>query len=130
MKILVTGGGGFLGQALCRGLRERGHEVVSFQRRHSAALEALGVEQRLGDLADAAAVQRAFEGVDAVLHNAAKAGQWPRIERELRALGQTQRHTAGIDQFALHPGFPVDIRHNAKIGREKLAVWAAAKLSR
>ena len=24
-----------------------------------------------------------------------------------------------------HPKFPVDIRHNAKIGREKLAVWAA-----
>ncbi|RXE45371.1 NAD-dependent epimerase/dehydratase family protein, partial [Xanthomonas perforans] len=32
MKVLVTGGGGFLGQALCRGLRARGHEVVSFQR--------------------------------------------------------------------------------------------------
>ncbi|QSX74419.1 AMP-binding protein [Lysobacter arenosi] len=55
------------------------------------------------------------------------AGQWPRIERELRALGQTQRHTAGIDQFALHPRFPVDIRHNAKIGREKLAAWVAAR---
>lgn len=55
------------------------------------------------------------------------AGQWPRIERELRALGQTQRHTAGIDAFALHPKFPVDIRHNAKIGREKLAAWATVK---
>ncbi|MFC3814327.1 olefin beta-lactone synthetase [Lysobacter sp. GCM10012299] len=56
------------------------------------------------------------------------AGQWPRIERELRALGQTQPHTADIDRFALHPKFPVDIRHNAKIGREKLASWAAALL--
>ena len=28
MKLLVTGGGGFLGQALCRGLVERGHEVT------------------------------------------------------------------------------------------------------
>ena len=34
MKILVTGGGGFLGQALCRGLVERGHQVVSFNRGH------------------------------------------------------------------------------------------------
>jgi len=76
MKVLVTGGAGFLGGGLCRGLLARGDTPISFQRRHSAALEALGVEQRLGDLADAAAVQRAFEGVDAVLHNAAKAGQW------------------------------------------------------
>ena len=27
-----------------------------------------------------------------------------------------------------HPGFPVDIRHNAKIGRETLAVWAATRV--
>ena len=32
MNILVTGGGGFLGQALCRGLVERGHAVTSFNR--------------------------------------------------------------------------------------------------
>ena len=43
MKILVTGGGGFLGQALCRGLRERGHEVVSFNRGRYDALDRLGV---------------------------------------------------------------------------------------
>ena len=41
MKLLVTGGGGFLGQALCRGLVERGHEVISFQRGHYPALAAL-----------------------------------------------------------------------------------------
>ena len=76
MKILVTGGGGFLGQALCRGLRGRGHEVVSFQRRHSPELAALGVGQVRGDLADANAVMHAAAGVDAVFHNAAKAGAW------------------------------------------------------
>lgn len=76
MKTLVTGGAGFLGQALCRGLLAQGHAVVSTQRRRSAALEAMGVEQRLGDLADAAHVMRALEGVDAVFHNAAKAGHW------------------------------------------------------
>ena len=50
---------------------------------------------------------------------------WPRIEAELRALGRGHVHTAGIDRFLRQPGFPVDIRHNAKIGREKLAAWAA-----
>ena len=76
MRVLVTGGGGFLGGALCRGLLARGDTPNSFQRRRSAALDALGVEQRLGDLADAQAVRSAANGVEAVLHNAAKAGPW------------------------------------------------------
>ena len=76
MKVLVTGGGGFLGGALCRGLLARGDVPVSFQRRFAPALDALGVEQRLGDMADARAVHAAFDRVDAVLHNAAKAGAW------------------------------------------------------
>jgi nucleoside-diphosphate-sugar epimerase len=76
MKILVTGGGGFLGQALCRGLVERGHHVLSFNRGQYPALAALGVGQIQGDLADANAVSHALAGVDAVFHNAAKAGAW------------------------------------------------------
>ncbi|MDR1076319.1 MAG: NAD-dependent epimerase/dehydratase family protein [Xanthomonadaceae bacterium] len=74
MKILVTGGGGFLGRALCRGLLERGHKVVTLQRRHYPALDALGVGQIQGDLADRNAVMHAVRGVDAVFHNGAKAG--------------------------------------------------------
>ena len=76
MKILVTGGGGFLGQALCCGLVERGHEVASFNRGHYRALDAIGVRQVAGDLADREAVMAAFAGFDAVFHNAAKAGAW------------------------------------------------------
>lgn len=53
---------------------------------------------------------------------------FPRIEAELRALGAAHATTAGIDTFLRHPAFPVDIRHNAKIGREKLAVWAGERL--
>ncbi|MEG3049918.1 MAG: 2-alkyl-3-oxoalkanoate reductase, partial [Thermomonas sp.] len=77
MKILVTGGGGFLGQALCRGLVERGHEVTSFNRGRYPALDIIGVRQLSGDLADRDAVMAAFAGgFDAVFHNAAKAGAW------------------------------------------------------
>lgn len=77
MKLLVTGGGGFLGQALCRALLARGHEVTSVSRSRHPALDALGVPQRQADLADRDAVLAAFAGsFDAVLHNAAKAGTW------------------------------------------------------
>ena len=85
MKILVTGGGGFLGHALCRGLVARGHEVASFNRGHYPELEALGVRQLRGDLADRDAVMTATDGVEAVLHNAAKAGAWGAYEDYHRA---------------------------------------------
>lgn len=50
------------------------------------------------------------------------------IIEAVRKLGQGYAHTARIETFLIHPRFPVDIRHNAKIGREQLAVWAAKKL--
>ena len=49
---------------------------------------------------------------------------------EIRRLGSENPLTAPIDNFLLHPAFPVDIRHNVKIFREKLAVWAAKRLRR
>jgi acyl-coenzyme A synthetase/AMP-(fatty) acid ligase len=52
-----------------------------------------------------------------------------RIRLELLALGANYPHTRGIDEILFHPGFPVDIRHNAKIFREKLAVWAKQRLA-
>jgi olefin beta-lactone synthetase len=58
------------------------------------------------------------EGVDAM--------DWERIELKLRHMGEGFVHTAPVQTFLHYPKpFPVDIRHNAKIGREKLAVWAA-----
>lgn len=76
MNILITGGGGFLGQAICRLLVVRGYAVTSFSRQAHPALDALGVAQIQGDLADVEAVRAAFVGRDAVFHNAAKAGAW------------------------------------------------------
>lgn len=43
---------------------------------------------------------------------------------ELNAIAEKHAQTHGIKRFLIHPEFPVDIRHNAKIFREKLAVWA------
>ncbi|MGW4477902.1 fatty acid CoA ligase family protein [Rhodococcus triatomae] len=46
----------------------------------------------------------------------------------LRAHGADNELTGAVDTFLVHPGFPVDIRHNAKIGREQLSVWAGKRL--
>jgi acyl-CoA synthetase (AMP-forming)/AMP-acid ligase II len=51
-----------------------------------------------------------------------------RIEAELLNLGGRHAHTARVTRVLFHPGFPVDIRHNAKIGREALAGWAAGRV--
>jgi acyl-CoA synthetase (AMP-forming)/AMP-acid ligase II len=46
---------------------------------------------------------------------------------ELQALASSQG--LPLRTFLFHPSFPVDARHNAKIRREELAVWAAKRLS-
>lgn len=51
------------------------------------------------------------------------------LRRELLALGARYDHTHPIRTILFHPSFPVDTRHNAKIFREKLAVWAAERFS-
>ncbi|MGW4249153.1 fatty acid CoA ligase family protein, partial [Nocardia sp. NPDC004722] len=50
------------------------------------------------------------------------------VERELRGRRDEYDITKPVTEFLFHPKFPVDIRHNAKIGREKLTVWAAKQL--
>ncbi len=47
---------------------------------------------------------------------------------EIRQLAESNPRTEAIQDFLVHPALPVDIRHNAKIFREELAVWAAARL--
>jgi nucleoside-diphosphate-sugar epimerase len=85
MNALVTGGGGFLGAAVVRRLRERGDHVDSFSRRRYAELDALGVRQHQGDIADPIAVSRAAAGCDIVFHVAAKAGVGGRYREYHRA---------------------------------------------
>lgn len=50
------------------------------------------------------------------------------LTEELLALGAANPLTKDIKTILYHPGFPVDIRHNAKISREKLALWAAERV--
>lgn len=50
------------------------------------------------------------------------------LERELLELAQSYPHTRSISKVLFHPAFPVDVRHNSKIFREKLADWASKQL--
>jgi len=74
MKVLVTGGGGFLGTAVVRRLLAAGHEVSVLNRSAYPALAALGVSCHRGDLADRRAVSCACADRDAVVHVGARAG--------------------------------------------------------
>lgn len=69
MRVLATGASGFLGRAVVRALQDAGHEVRTLQRRPSGAP---GAEDRLGSVTDPDATASAVDGVDAVVHLAAK----------------------------------------------------------
>ncbi len=53
-----------------------------------------------------------------------------RIRAEILELGSRFEPTKNIEQVLFHPSFPVDIRHNVKIGRHELGQWATAQLGR
>ena len=80
MRVLVTGGTGFLGAAIVRALHARGHTAVTFARRASAAsLPGVAID---GDIRDRVAVRRATRNVDAVVHTAALVSMWRLRPRE------------------------------------------------
>jgi olefin beta-lactone synthetase len=62
------------------------------------------------------------------LESGIEKSQHAQILLELKLIAQSHELTKSINQIVFHPSFPVDIRHNAKIFREKLAVWAQGQL--
>jgi nucleoside-diphosphate-sugar epimerase len=77
-RVLVTGGGGFLGRRLVAMLLERGYRVRVLGRHHYADLADLGVDCRVGDLRDPQTVNEACRDCRQVFHVAALAGVWGR----------------------------------------------------
>ena len=76
--VLVTGGGGFLGKAVCMQLLARGYRVRSFSRGTYLDLEAAGIECRQGSLQDPHAIAAALEGCGGVFHCAGNVNVWGR----------------------------------------------------
>jgi uncharacterized protein YbjT (DUF2867 family) len=70
VKVLVTGGTGFVGPGVVRALVEAGHEVRALARSRASGSNAaaLGAEVVEGDMTDAASLRVAVQGVDAIVH--------------------------------------------------------------
>ena len=75
-RVLVTGGGGFLGKALIKRLLQYTPNIRSLSRKQYPELDALGVEQIQGDISDPVAVEQACRKRNLVFHVAAKTGIW------------------------------------------------------
>jgi NADH dehydrogenase len=68
MKVLVTGGTGFVGRNLCAELHERGHDVTAMNRTPDADVVPDGVDTVVGDVTAYDSIESAFEGQDAVVN--------------------------------------------------------------
>jgi CDP-paratose 2-epimerase len=125
MKILVTGGCGFLGSHICELFRTKGWEVIAYDnltkyeldrtgyaversRQHNVGfLKSVGVEVAVEDVRDAGALLRLSSGVDFIAHTAAQPAMtisWedPRLDFESNALG-----TFNVLEAARRHGIPV-----------------------
>src|SRR5262245_50122502 len=80
MRILVTGGTGYLGRAIVQAIAARGHEAVVFARTATRS----GLPGRLinGDVRDVDAFTRAAAGCDAISHSAALVSIWRRRSQD------------------------------------------------
>jgi nucleoside-diphosphate-sugar epimerase len=149
-RYLITGATGFLGGHLAEAAVARGHQVRTIARAGSdtAFLERLGVTIERGDLTDAAVVARATDGVDVVVHCAAKVGDWGPVEDyravnveglrcvldacrhkplqrfvHISTLGvYAARHHYGTDETEPLPEYHIDGYTQTKVEAERLAL--------
>ena len=106
----------------------KAHMVVSSERVfHSVPVE--NVFNRHPQVGRSALV--GVDGVPAIVIEPRPGRMGPGAKRslaeELRSIGARDPVTAPIRRFYFHRSFPVDARHNAKIFRDRLAVWAATQ---
>ncbi len=80
MRLFVTGGTGFLGNAIVKELCAQGHTVLSFSRAKTNSFIHRSVEHFQGDVCEYIKLKSAMSGCEAVFHVAAKIGMWGKYE--------------------------------------------------
>ena len=107
MKVLVTGGTGFVGSRIVHALRAEGRDVRALVRRpeHATHLASLGVEPVTGDVTDAASVAAAAAGCSHVVHLVAILTGKPHDFERVMTLGTRNviaaAKDAGVERFVL-----------------------------
>lgn len=106
MRILVTGGAGFIGSHSVAALLGAGHTVRVFDNLSTGAVENLPpeVELKIGDVTDAAAVEAAVSGCAAVLHLAALVSVPQSLEQPLATFGVNTTGAALVLEAARRAG--------------------------
>jgi uncharacterized protein YbjT (DUF2867 family) len=137
VKVLVTGGTGFIGPKVVHAIRARGHEVRALVRtpERAAPLRSWGVELVDGDVTDAASLRAAVAGVDTVVHLVSILQGRP-IDFE-RIMTQGTRDLvlaakdAGVTRFVLMSslGTSEETARDIPYFRSKLAMEEAVKAS-
>ena len=102
MKVLVTGGTGFVGPKVVEAIAARGHDVRALTRKGGAPA---GVEAVAGDMTDAASLRRAVEGVGVVVHLVAVRQGKPELFERVMTQGTRDlvaaAKDAGVRRFVL-----------------------------
>lgn len=114
MKVLVTGGAGFIGSHVCERLVARGDDVVivdSFDPFYDPAIKRRNIEGLLksgravlveGDITNSGLLEKALDGtdIDAIIHLAARAGVRPSLERPLDYVRTNVEGTVALLELA------------------------------
>jgi dihydroflavonol-4-reductase len=108
MKVLLTGATGFLGSEIARELVRQGHELRVLVRPTSKldGLAGLTYDKVEGDVLDAASVERALDGVDALIHTAGNTSARPRDAAQIHRVNVEGTRTV-MAAAARRPGLRV-----------------------
>lgn len=153
-RVLVTGGGGFLGQAIVRQLLAKGYQPVAFNRKSYPELTKLGVPCIQGDIVNKRDLIEAARDCAAIIHTAAKAGVWgPKSEYQAINVQGTQNvikacrhhgisklvytsspsvvfhadHQKGVDESVSYPDRYLAAYPESKAAAEQLVLAANSK---